>query len=692
MAKQKKEKLHSEVKKQNWLVWAFTALLAILTFVFYFNTTDNLFSFRDNLVAYNNPASIKGLSGIPEIFSTPQQQGSEFPIYRPLGRLSYALEYQFTSSSQNLPRINHFFNVLFYLLAVLLLYQVLRRLFKNYSPWFPFLATVVFLAHPIHSEVVNSLYYRDILLAFLFSFFAVSQFLKWADVSKTKNLVVGSASFFLALLSNESTLVFVLLFPLIIYFFTETSRAQLLKLFFAELIVAGVAILIPLAFLPFSENPILFYENPLVSETGLQVSTAFYALAWYLKMLVFPNPLSFYYGFDVLPVSSWSNIVVWLSLAFYTGIATFALVSLKKKNIFSFLALFFIISILPFSNLFAPVRGLVGERFLFLPSVAFSILLILVFFKLFKINSEQSSQKTWKIASVALLVLLLVIPSQLITSERNKVWKSDISLYRNDVSIYPQSAFINNIIGRERLIPVKFEMAKEVSPYKFILPDIKEVENFSRAAVAIDSTLSESWERLGYVSAEIHGMMAVRRMESYEKQKKNVQSELEEANAAQYIETANTYYDNALKYNCTDSAFIYFRKASAYLINYQFKESIINFDKALALAPDNQEFRTEHVQTLLKAGLYREALAANSQFMEQFPESDIPYINLAGYQYFAGDTLAAIQNYEIAIEKGTKKPEVGKLLYYYYKNHGNAERANYFMGRSYEAEKAAGKN
>ena len=64
-----------------------------------------------------------------------------------------------------------------------------------------------------------------------------------------------------------------------------------------------------------------------------------------------------------------------------------------------------------------------------------------------------------------MLVLFLVIPSQLITHERNKVWKTDIFLYRNDVSIYPQSAFINNILGRERLKPVLVEMAKDFTDF-----------------------------------------------------------------------------------------------------------------------------------------------------------------------------------------------------------------------------------
>ncbi|HEY9115600.1 MAG TPA: hypothetical protein VIN10_12950, partial [Bacteroidales bacterium] len=498
-------------------------------------------------------------------------------------------------------------------------------------------------------------------------------------------------SFLLALLSNELALVFILLFPLILYFFTESSRVQLLKLFLIETGVAIVAVALPLSFLTFSENPILYYENPLVKETGLHVSTGFYTLAWYLKMLVYPNPLSFYYGYDILPLANWSNIVVWLSLAFFAGITIISLISLKKKNILSFLALFFVITILPYSNLFAPVRGIVGERFLFLPSVAFSVFLVWIFFKIFNINSEKSSPKTWKIAAVSVLVVLLVIPSQLITHERNKIWKTDILLYRNDLKTYPQSAFINNILGRERLKPVKVEMAKEVSPYKFIISDIKEVENYSNNAVKIDSTLSESWERLGYVSAEIHGWMAVRRMESYTKQKKEVQSELERANAFEFIEKANVYYDNALKYNCPDSAFIYFRKASAYRINYQFDRSLENYEIALSLAPDNKNYHAEYVQTLLRAGKFKEALVANDQIMKRFPESDIPYINLAGYQYFAGDTVSAVKNYEIAIQKGTTRPEVGKLLYYYYKNKGDVERANYFMERSYEAEKAAGK-
>jgi Flp pilus assembly protein TadD len=572
-----------------------------------------------------------------------------------------------------------------------MLYQVLRRLFKNFNSWFPFLATVLFLAHPIHSEVVNSLYYRDILLAFLFSFLAIDQFLKWVDTGKRKNMVIGSLSFFLALLSNESVLVFTLLFPLILYFFSDASKSQLTKLFLAELAIAVIGIVLPLLFLPFNENPILHYENPLVSETNLQISTGFYTLAWYLKMLFYPNPLSFYYGYDILPLAGWSNIFVWLSLTFFTGITVFSFISLKNKNILSFLVLFFIISILPYSNLFAPVRGIVGERFLFLPSVAFSIFLVWIFFKIFKINSEKSSQKTWKITSISLLVLLLAIPSQLITKERNKVWKTDIILYRNDVTIYPQSAFINNILGRERLKPVVIEMAKEVSPYKFIISDIKEVENFSKAAVAIDSTLSESWERLGYVSAEIHGWMAVRRMESYSNQKKEVQSEMEEANAAEFIGKANIYYNNALKYNCTDSAFIYFRKATSFRIIYQFDSSLVNFEQAISLEPENLQFRNEYVQTLLKAGKFREALVANDQLMKRFPESDVAYINLAGYQYFAGDTISAVKNYEIAIQKGTRRPEVGKFLYYYYKNNGNAERANYFLERSYEAEKAAAK-
>ena len=56
--------------------------------------------------------------------------------------------------------------------------QLLRRLLKNYHIFFPFLTVMLFLAHPLHTEVVASLKNREEILSFLGVLLALKYFLK----------------------------------------------------------------------------------------------------------------------------------------------------------------------------------------------------------------------------------------------------------------------------------------------------------------------------------------------------------------------------------------------------------------------------------------------------------------------------------------------------------------------------------
>ena len=153
------------------LITLFKVILIALTFTFYYNTIFNHFSMDDYHINTSNSQTIKGIAGIPEIFSTLYAEESGMAYgYRPMVRASYALEYQFTAELSSNPYISHFINILLYILAVLLLYKVLRRLFAGYNPWFPFLIAIIFMAHPTHTEVVASLKNRDVILNFIFSF------------------------------------------------------------------------------------------------------------------------------------------------------------------------------------------------------------------------------------------------------------------------------------------------------------------------------------------------------------------------------------------------------------------------------------------------------------------------------------------------------------------------------------------
>jgi len=70
--------------------------------------------------------------------------------------------------------------------------------------------------------------------------------------------------------------------------------------------------------------------------------------------------------------------------------------------------------------------------------------------------------------------------------------------------------------------------------------------------------------------------------------------------------------------------------------------------------------------------------------IEQFPDSDLPYINLGNYYYVNGETQKAVQFFEKAVEKGTGAV-TGQFLADYYGKQGDQAKAAYYLQKSKEA-------
>lgn len=234
------------------------------------------------------------------------------------------------------------------------------------------------------------------------------------------------------------------------------------------------------------------------------------------------------------------------------------------------------------------------------------------------------------------------------------------------------------------LEPLLVELSKDVSPYQFILKTLKEVERYTWMALDIDTTMTVAWRRLGYINSHIHGKQALLRYESYKTREMPDKVIEEEKNAIQYFAKAELYYNKALEFGTTDSADIYFLKSEAAGMQHNYDWVVINLNSAIHLNPENRKYRANIIEAYLNGGRFPNALNQIDQYKRRFPDSDIPYLYLAGYHYNMGDTLVAIQNYEIAIEKGTK-PEVGKFLHHYYTQKGEVEKADFYLQKAYEA-------
>ena len=148
------------------IVFGFSTLI-------YFNSILNNYSMDDELVTQNHRLTSKGISAIPEIFRSPYYEdraGYKYE-YRPLVLVTFAIEHSIFGDN---PHVSHFINVLLYGLLCLVLFNLLKLLFASYDVTFALLVTLVFAAHPTHTEVVASIKNRDEILALLFGLFSLN--------------------------------------------------------------------------------------------------------------------------------------------------------------------------------------------------------------------------------------------------------------------------------------------------------------------------------------------------------------------------------------------------------------------------------------------------------------------------------------------------------------------------------------
>ncbi len=344
---------------------------------------------------------------------------------------------------------SHFVNVLLYTLTVIVLYALLENLFgkNNSGKWYlslPFLATLLFLAHPIHTEVVANIKGRDEIMSLLGALLAALLIVKYVYNQKSYFLIISFISFLFALFSKEVAVTFLLIIPLIIYFFIEKEKKG--KLIFITLIPLVIASLIyfyvrgkVIGGMSFEPGQELMNNSFLGMVTSEKYATIFYTLLLYIKLLIFPHPLTYdYYPYHI-PIMNWGGILPILSLIIYLGVGIYALIGLKKKSIVSFGILFFLIAISPMSNIFFPIGVFMNERFVYAASIGFVIILAYII-------TNKFPQWIGKNIIVAVFISIMVLYSAK-TISRNRVWKNDFTLFTHDVKISENSAKSNTSAG-----------------------------------------------------------------------------------------------------------------------------------------------------------------------------------------------------------------------------------------------------
>ena len=428
-------------------------ILTLLSFALYGATFILPFGYAldDGLVIKENPYTTSGVAGIPDILTKDTYQwfydkhGSRGELeggrWRPLSAVTFAVEYELFGLQ---PRISHFFNVAIYALTLLLLLYLLHFNWLRKQPGLAFLIVLLFAIHPIHSEAVANIKGRDELLSMLFLVLAILGATRYVERPSPGLLVGTGLAYLLALLAKENGITFLAVVPLALWLFTGAGMQRRVT---ATAVFAAVAVLfLALRFAvlgnpPGGEGDIL--NNPFLYATfSERYGTALYVLLQYARMMVWPWPLSFDYGFAHFAYRGLGDPLVLLSVALHTAGLVWAVLKIRKHPVPAFGILFYLFTLSIVSNLAINIGATMGERLAYLSSFGAMMALGWLLW--------QGLKKFSPGGRLVVLVSILALAGYA-TVARTLEWKDNRTLFLADVSKVPNSIKANSAAANEYL-------------------------------------------------------------------------------------------------------------------------------------------------------------------------------------------------------------------------------------------------
>jgi tetratricopeptide (TPR) repeat protein len=440
----------------------------------YFNTYWNDFAQDDAIVITENEFTKQGIDGIDELFAYDTFRGF-FKVegkanlvqggrYRPLTPAMFALGVEFFGEN---PVIGHVTNSLLAGLTAVLIFLLFLRLLApanptTYAIWVALVTAVLFAVHPIHTEAVANIKGRDEIMALLGSLAAVYWAVLAYDRRKPIWLLPAFLAFFLALLSKENAITFVIIAPLTLYFFRPLNLTNGLKTSLPFLLAAVLFLAIRFSILgvgvgeasgELMNNPFLKLEgNRYVPfTTGEWLATVLFGLGKYLQLLIFPHPLTHDYYPRQIGVMQFSDWRVLLSLLAYVAMAIWAFIKLLKKEILSYAILFYLGTIFIVSNIPVNIGTHISERFLYMPSLGFCLAIAVLSYRLAKQLNGGKLSSFGQLRGIGIVLVVIGLLLGIKTMSRNTVWKDNYTLFTTDIQVSSNSAKLNNSAGGETI-------------------------------------------------------------------------------------------------------------------------------------------------------------------------------------------------------------------------------------------------
>lgn len=401
-------------------------LIISLGLVVYSNSLGNDFIWDDDAFVVRNDF-IKNLKLIPSYFTSKEAlawKSLAGENYRPFLPLSFAIDYWFWRLN---PLGYHISNLVFHIANAMLIFCLITLITRD--RFISLFTSLFFLTHPIQTESVTWISGRaDV----LFLFFYLLSLIAYINYTKTKEMILYLFSlmvFSFSLLSKEMAVSLPLILILYDMFYGKKEKISLRAIrYFAFFLILEAYL-----FTRFNIIGKLAQCDYWAGTLYLTLLSMAKGIVYYIRLLIYPVNLCADYLAFPLPDSIKEPQVIFSITIIILLLAGAIKVANRFKGV-SFSIFWFFITLTPVTNII-PLKMLIAERFLYLPSIGYCFVIAVL---LMSLSDRFKRIPVLKYARFYSAFILVFVYSYL-TMMRNVDWSDDITFWKKNAQVYPDN-------------------------------------------------------------------------------------------------------------------------------------------------------------------------------------------------------------------------------------------------------------
>ena len=313
--------------------------------------------------------------------------------------------------------------------CVCLLYFILKKL---EAPRIALLASLLFAVHPANIETVAWISETKSTLAFFFFLLSFWFFIRLRERERWSDGILCSLLFILSLLAKINTIVAPAIFLLYDYkqgFSFKKSRVGSLGWFF---LMSAIFTAVHLSVFYTSQDTL---ETTYYGGFGLHLQNFPQLVLFYIRMVVFPHPLS-----------AWQMAVIYEDFNWVLGVGWCAMLGIfwllyRSNRSIQFWGLWFFVFLAPVLQI-VPFPIWIADRYLYIPAIGMFVLGSKLFFVVRDRFAKLWQRLGWEVVMGAVLLAFAWH-----TQNHLPVWSNNLTLWAATTQTCMTSAYCHNNLG-----------------------------------------------------------------------------------------------------------------------------------------------------------------------------------------------------------------------------------------------------